>query len=77
MTQLLIRNIKAETIKSLKKRAKQHNRSLQGELKYIVEEAAFTMTIEEMKEVSQNWQKRLKSHAFTDSAGMLREDRDR
>ncbi len=77
MTQLLIRNLKVETIKCLKRRAKLHHRSLQGELKYIVEAAASTMTIEEMKEVSQAWQKRLKSKSFTDSTAMLREDRDR
>jgi hypothetical protein len=52
-------------------------RSLQGELKCIVEAATSTMTIEEMKEVSQAWQKRLKSKSFTDSATMLREDRNR
>ena len=77
MTQLLIRNIKTETVKSLKRRAKQHHRSLQGELKYIVEAAVSTMTVEEMKSISQSWQKRLKSHSFTDSAIILREDRNR
>lgn len=76
MRQLLIRNVEAETIRRLKRRAKQHHRSLQGELKCIVEEAA-TMTVEEMKQVSLSWQKRLKSHEFTDSADLLREDRDR
>ena len=77
MTQLLIRNIKAETVKLLKRRAKQHRRSLQGELKYIVEAAISTMTAEEMKRVSHVWQERLKSRSFSDSAAMLREDRDR
>ncbi len=77
MAQLLIRDMKPEIIKHLKRRAKQHHRSLQGELKYIVEAAVSTMTIEEMKEVSQGWQKRLKSNSFTDSADLLREDRNR
>lgn len=77
MSQLLIRNVKTETIKRLKKRARQHHRSLQGELQFIVEAAASTITQEEMKEMSQGWQKRLKSHSFTDSVTMLREDRSR
>jgi antitoxin FitA len=77
MTQLLIRNVKTETIRRLKRQAKQHHRSLQGELQFIVETAASTMTQEEMKAISQGWQKRLKSHSFTDSAAMLREDRSR
>lgn len=77
MTQLLIRNVEVDTIKRLKQRAKQHHRSLQGELKCIVEAAVSTMTNEEMKQVSLTWQKRLKSRLFTDSAALLREDRDR
>jgi antitoxin FitA len=77
MTQLLIRDMKPEIIKRLKKRAKQNHRSLQGELKFIVENAVSSMTMEEIKDISQVWQKRLKSHSFTDSAILLREDRNR
>ena len=77
MAQLLIRALKAETVKRLKQRAKQHHRSLQGELKHIVEEAVSIMTVEEMKGLSEAWQKRLKDRSFTDSATLLREDRNR
>jgi len=77
MQQLLIRNINAETVKLLKRRAKKHHRSLQGELKYIVETAASTVTMEEMKQISSTWQERLKGRPFTDSAAGLREDRNR
>jgi plasmid stability protein len=40
MAQLLVRDIAPETLDRLKLRAKQHNRSLQGEAKSILEEAA-------------------------------------
>lgn len=68
MQQLLIRNLNAETVKL---------RSLQGELKYIVETAASTVAMEEMKQISSAWQEQLKAGLFTDSATELREDRNR
>lgn len=38
MTHLLVRNLDSQTITCLKNRAKLHNRSLQGEVKFILEE---------------------------------------
>ena len=49
MPQLLIRNLETETIERLKERAKLHNRSLQGEVKSILELSA-RMTMEEARE---------------------------
>lgn len=46
MAQLLIRDIDTEIIKRLKQQAKQNHRSLQGELKFIVEHAT-KMSMEE------------------------------
>ena len=76
MAELLIRNIESAVIKRLKLRAKQHHRSLQGELKYIVE-AATKMSTEEARKVSDAWHKRLSGHSFSDSAKLIREDRNR
>ena len=76
MAELLIRNLEPEIIKRLKLRAKQHHRSLQGELKYIVE-AATKMSIEETRKVSNTWHKRLLGRSFSDSTTLLREDRKR
>lgn len=76
MAELLIRNLEPEIIKRLKLRAKQHHRSLQGELKHIVE-AATKMSREELRKISSAWHKRLSSRSFTDSTKLLREDRDR
>lgn len=76
MADLLIRNLEPEIIKRLKLRAKEHHRSLQGELKYIVESAT-KMSIEEARKVSNSWHKRLSGHPFSDSTKLLREDRNR
>ena len=45
MTQLLVRNIDIKTLDSLKNRAKLNHRSLQGEIKTILEDAANTSTL--------------------------------
>jgi len=76
MSQLLIRNLEPTVIKRLKLRAKQHHRSLQAELKAIVESAT-KMSMEEAKQVCNTWQKRLVGNSFSDSAELLREERNR
>lgn len=76
MAELLIRNLEPEVIKRLKLRAKQHHRSLQGELKTIVEAAA-KMSIQEARKKSSAWHKRLSGRSFSDSSTLQREDRNR
>jgi len=75
MAELLIRNVEPAAIKVLKQRAKLHHRSLQGELKYIIE-AATKMSMEEARKTSAAWQKRLAGGSFSDSTELLREDRN-
>jgi plasmid stability protein len=77
MAQLLVRDLERETIDRLKLIAKSHNRSLQGEAKLILEEAAQKMTIEEFKARAQKWRQRLAGRKFGDSAELIRKDRDR
>lgn len=77
MGELLIRNIEPVIIRRLKLRAKEHHRSLQGELKSIVEAAASALSLEEAKHISDNWHARLSKSAHTDSAVLIREDRQR
>ena len=77
MPQLLVRDMDADTIGRLKTRAKEHQRSLQGEVKAILEEAAARMTMSEFRAAMERWQKRLKGRRFSDSAKLIREDRDR
>ena len=75
MAELLIRNVEPAAIKMLKQRAKLHHRSLQGELKYIIE-ATTKMSMEEARKTSHSWQKKFESDSFSDSTELLREDRD-
>ncbi len=76
MSQLLIRDLDPVIIKRLKLRAKQHHRSLQGELKVIVESAT-KMSMVEASHLSKKWQKRLTGSSFSNSAELLREERNR
>jgi plasmid stability protein len=75
---VLIRDLDDATVETLKKRASVRNRSLQAELKAIVEEAA-----------SHDWSKtwanadrifeelRKTGQKFSDTTALLREDRER
>lgn len=76
MPQLLIRNLAEETIQSLKERAKQHNRSLQGEVKLILEEYA-ARPDESPSVVADRWQEYFAGRTFGESAELVREDRER
>ena len=75
---VLIRDLDEKTVKALKKRASDSNRSLQAELKAILQEAA-----------SDDWQEtwaaadrifdelRRSGQKFSDTTALLREDRGR
>jgi len=76
MAQLLVRNLEKDTIERLKMRAKQHDRSLQGEVKLILQNAA-KLSMAEAANIARDWQKRLAGRKFTDNAILIREDRDR
>lgn len=71
MSELLVR-----TIERLKTRAKQHGRSLQGDVKLILEEAV-TFSLAEANGVAAEWKGRLAGRTLSDSAELLRKDRQR
>lgn len=76
MSQLLIRNLDEEVIDTLKARAKRHNRSLQGEVKLILEEVA-RQSDEMPLAVAERWQAYFAGRTFSDSTELVRKDRDR
>lgn len=76
MAQLLIRNLDEETIQNLKERAKHHNRSLQGEVKLILEEYA-KRPYESPQAIAERWQGYFSGRSFSDSAELVRQDRER
>lgn len=76
MPNILIRDVSQKTVDQLKARAKQHNRSLQGEVKHLVEE-----TVKSTGEVALLRARKIRASfgrkTFSDSAELLHEDRNR
>jgi plasmid stability protein len=61
MPDVLIRSLDSQTLNRLKRQAKQHGRSLQGELRTILENAA-GLSVAEALEVARGWRKKLGRH---------------
>lgn len=76
MPEILVRGLDQETVKRLKARARIRGRSLQQEVKEILERAATTLTMEEAGRLSEGWHRRLGGRTGSDSAELIREDRD-
>jgi plasmid stability protein len=76
MGSILVRGLHQKTIERLKERARLNGRSLQQEVKALLERAAATLTMPEARRVSERWTHRLKRQSFSDSAQLIREDRN-
>lgn len=77
MAEILVRDLEAATVKRLKEKVRQHNRSLQGEAKAILERAASVHTMDEARAVARRWQKRTARTNRSDSVVLLRGDGER
>lgn len=76
MAQLLIRDLSPDLVERLKGQAKRRGRSLQSELKAILESSA-KMSMTEARRVSRELRQSLEGRIQGDSADLIREDRDR
>ncbi len=74
MPDILIRGLKPETIRQLKIRAKRHGRSLQREVKLLVEQAAGAGS-QHIAAMFDRWQRRLAGRRFSSSVRLIREGR--
>ncbi len=74
---MLVRDLPPEVVERLKERARSNGRSLQKEVRAILEGAARTYTMAEAREVTGRWQERLSGTEHSDSAELVREDRGR
>ena len=76
MANVLLRDIPGEVLNRLKNMAKAHNRSLQQELRVVLENTA-GQTLPDIFQKASELRKELRKKAvrFTDSAKLLREDR--
>ena len=77
MAQLLVRDLDDRVVARLKERARRNRRSLQAETRAILEAAAIHYTRDEALEVFRSWQERFRGQPLSDSAELIREDRDR
>ncbi len=78
MANVLIRNIPEEVVNRFKNMAKTHNRSLQQELRVVLENTALQLSPDIFLKASELRQKlRKKAIRFTDSTKLVREDRAR
>jgi antitoxin FitA len=76
MAQVLIRDIDAKVVDRLKERAREHGRSLEAELREILEAAAATDLID-AKALAARIRRRLSGRVHSDSALLVSEDRRR
>jgi len=76
MGQILVRDLNDEVIERLKDRARNDGRSLQSEVKLILEQAA-QADVKAARKLANDIRKRFKGRRLTDSADLIREDRDR
>jgi plasmid stability protein len=76
MPEVLVRDLSAATIERLKRRARRSRRSLQAELKQILEDAS-PLSMEEFRAVADQIRESLKGRRHSDSARLVREDRNR
>jgi len=76
MAQILVRNVDPKAVERLKARARRHGRSLQSEVKILLERAA-GVGAEEIAAMLDGWRKRLAGRWFASSAKLIREDRSR
>ncbi|MDH4305494.1 MAG: hypothetical protein OEV53_15670 [Nitrospira sp.] len=77
MAQVLVRNLNDKVVARLKKRAKTRGRSLQAEVKTILEEAARDVPEDFWKEADRiREQLKRSGRKFSDSTALIREDRD-
>lgn len=79
MGQVIVRNLDDRVIDALKARAARQGRSLEGELRLILERAAAErfVDIAEARTRAERISRSLEGRPHSDSAALIREDRDR
>jgi len=75
MANVLVRDLDDDVLKQLKAAAKAHGRSLQAEIHDVLERAS-TRNLASTRRLSAQWLKRLRQSSQSDSALMIRADRD-
>jgi plasmid stability protein len=79
MAQIMVRDLDPKVVNKLKSQAKKNGRSLQAEVKLVLTRQAHepTVDMETASKILAKFRKRFKGKKFSDSAELIREDRDR
>ncbi len=75
MANVLVRDLDEDVLKQLKAAARSNGRSLQAEIHQVLRRASIR-NLAETRRLSARWLKRLRPNAQSDSATLIREDRD-
>jgi len=76
MARILIRDLDEEIVKRLKERARRQGRSLEGEARLILPQAA-GLGFQDARRLMRQWHRMLSGRPLPDSTELLREDRQR
>lgn len=79
MAQILVRDLKKKVVERLKARAKEDGRSLQSEVKFILEQAAYEpkVDMETARKICEEFRRKFKGRKFPDTLELIHEDRAR
>ena len=77
MGQVLIRELDDAVIERLKQRAQGHHRSLEAELREILENVSRQVDMATARDLADRIRRRLEGRPHTDSAELIREDREK
>lgn len=79
MAQILVRDLDEGVVEQLKKRAQKDGRSLQSEVKMILEQTANEpkVDIETARKLCEQFRRRFKGREFPDTVKLIHEDRNR
>jgi plasmid stability protein len=76
MAQIIVRNLDDDIVNRLKIRALDNDRSLEAEVRHILEQSA-KVDIAQARLIVMERRKKLQGRKFADSVELIREDRDR
>jgi plasmid stability protein len=77
MGQVLVRGLDDAVIERLRKRAELHHRSLEAELREILDQVSRQVDIATTRDLADRIRRKLEGRPHSDSAELIREDRDR
>lgn len=79
MAQILVRGLDEEVVERLKRRAKKEGRSLQSEVKLVLEQTARQpkVDMEAARKICKEFRHKFKGRKFPDTLELIREDRVR